>query len=135
MSECLNCKTQIKSNNRKYCSVKCQRRYQARQIIDEWKQNADSSIRSGYRIRAPIRDYLFEKHKNACSKCGWKEVNPFTNNVPLEIHHIDGDCSNNAEDNLQVLCPNCHALSHNYKGANKKGAGSVRSKYHRTKHK
>ena len=31
---------------------------------------------------------------------------------PLEpyedVHHIDGNCTNNKEENLQLLCPNCH---------------------------
>lgn len=38
--------------------------------------------------------------------------------IPLEIHHKDGDHLNNVLDNLQLLCPNCHALTENYKGRN-----------------
>lgn len=36
--------------------------------------------------------------------------------IPLEVHHIDGDKTNNEENNLKLLCPNCHALTPNYKG-------------------
>jgi hypothetical protein len=38
--------------------------------------------------------------------------------IPLEVHHIDGDKLNNTLDNLQLLCPNCHALTENYRGKN-----------------
>lgn len=136
-SNCLNCGIEFRFNpankTGKYCSNKCQQQYQSKQIVEEWKRNPDSSIGAGYKLKGPIRKYLIEKSQNVCSKCGWGEINPYTNNVPLEIHHIDGDCSNNVEENLQVLCPNCHSLSHNYKGANKKGAGTIRAKYHRSK--
>ena len=58
-------------------------------------------------------------HNNKCEKCGWGEVNETTGNVPLEVHHIDGDCTNNSEDNLQLLCPNCHSLTANHGSLNK----------------
>lgn len=38
--------------------------------------------------------------------------------IPLEVHHIDGDKLNNELINLQLLCPNCHALTTNYRGKN-----------------
>jgi 5-methylcytosine-specific restriction endonuclease McrA len=38
---------------------------------------------------------------------------------PLEINHIDGNASNTWEENLEVLCPNCHSLTTNYKNHNK----------------
>ena len=38
--------------------------------------------------------------------------------MPLEIHHIDGNHKNNHLENLQILCPNCHALTNNYRGRN-----------------
>ena len=45
-------------------------------------------------------------------------MNPTTNKIPLEIHHIDGDYENNKLENLQVLCPNCHSLTPNFKALN-----------------
>jgi hypothetical protein len=38
--------------------------------------------------------------------------------IPLELHHIDGNRYNNALDNLKILCPNCHALTDNYRAKN-----------------
>lgn len=50
--------------------------------------------------------------------CGWGEENPHTHLIPLQIHHIDGDCTNNKEENLQLLCPNCHSLTETFGGRN-----------------
>ena len=51
-----------------------------------------------------------------CEKCGlslWLGVQ-----IPLEIHHKDGDHLNNELDNLELNCPNCHALTENWRGKN-----------------
>ena len=40
--------------------------------------------------------------------------------ISLELHHEDGDNTNNEISNLSYLCPNCHALTENYRGLNKK---------------
>jgi hypothetical protein len=40
--------------------------------------------------------------------------------IPLEIHHKDGDRTNNSLHNIELLCPNCHALTGNYRGKKKK---------------
>jgi predicted HNH restriction endonuclease len=39
--------------------------------------------------------------------------------IPLELHHVNGDNRDNRIENLQLLCPNCHALTDNYRGLNK----------------
>lgn len=38
--------------------------------------------------------------------------------IPLELHHADGDSTNNELDNIQLLCPNCHSTTSNYRGRN-----------------
>lgn len=38
--------------------------------------------------------------------------------IPLEVHHKDGNNQNNEMDNLIMLCPNCHALTDNWRGRN-----------------
>ena len=58
--------------------------------------------------------------------CGWGVVNTYSNMIPLEIEHIDGNYLNNSEENLILLCPNCHSLTATYKGANKNGRKSRR---------
>lgn len=52
-----------------------------------------------------------------CEKCGRTEWEG--QRIPLCVHHIDGNHINNQIENLQILCPNCHAQTDNYCGRNK----------------
>lgn len=36
--------------------------------------------------------------------------------IPLELHHLNGVHNDNRLENLQILCPNCHAQTDNYSG-------------------
>lgn len=60
-----------------------------------------------------IRDGL---KQNCCEICGistWQNVQ-----LPLELHHKDGNHFNNNLDNLIILCPNCHSIQEGNCGAN-----------------
>ena len=72
------------------------------------------------KTRDCLRSYLLKKANYCCEKCGCDWVNPYSQSSILEIHHIDGNRNNNLENNLQVLCPNCHAMTENYRGLNAK---------------
>jgi len=50
-----------------------------------------------------------------CEECGWSKRTP-DGYLPLEIHHMNGDNTDNRPSNLEVLCPNCHSLKPNYRG-------------------
>lgn len=39
--------------------------------------------------------------------------------IPLELNHIDGNRNNHKLDNLELICPNCHAQTTTYRGKNK----------------
>lgn len=46
--------------------------------------------------------------KNVCEICN---INTWLGqDLPLELDHIDSDHYNNELCNLQILCPNCHAI-------------------------
>lgn len=51
-----------------------------------------------------------------CEKCGLSEW--LGQPIALEVHHIDGDRTNNTIENFQLLCPNCHAQTDSYRGKN-----------------
>ena len=53
-----------------------------------------------------------------CKICGC-DGNWQGGHISLELHHEDGDNSNNEINNLIYLCPNCHAMTDNYRGKNK----------------
>lgn len=126
--ECVNCGSNIPKRN-KYCSVKCQKEYEYKTYIDKWKNGKEGGFRGDYQISMHIKSYLFEKYNNKCANCGWGEINKYTGNIPLEVEHIDGNYKNNKEENLILLCPNCHSLTSTYKGANLNKGRKTRSKY------
>ena len=49
------------------------------------------------------------KEVGVCERCG------FSDNRVLEIHHKDRNRGHNTRENLELLCPNCHAIDH-YEG-------------------
>ena len=53
-----------------------------------------------------------------CENCGLTEW--MGKPIKLELHHINGDNTDNRIENLQILCPNCHSYTDNYGGKNQK---------------
>lgn len=113
---CLNCGKQLLSchSTAKYCDNICQAEYEHKEYIRRWKEGKERGMKGTRSISKHIRDYLFDKYNSKCQICGWGEINPITNESPLHVHHIDGDATNNSEENLQLLCPNCHSLTGNF---------------------
>ena len=59
-----------------------------------------------------IRKILIKERGDKCEKCG---INQWLGNkITLQVHHIDGNNTNNIRNNLQLLCPNCHSLTDNW---------------------
>lgn len=126
---CLYCGKEI-SINRTFCNNSCHQYYLYNEYIKRWKNGEENGKKGEYSISNHIRRYLYEKYENKCSLCGWNKINQYTNKIPLEIEHIDGDYNNNKEENLILICPNCHSLTKTYKGANKGKGRKNRNKYY-----
>lgn len=65
-------------------------------------------------LKGNLKDYLFEfslkeRKCEICSLTKWQNKP-----IPLQLHHIDGNHSNNLLENLQIVCPNCHAQTDTY---------------------
>ena len=83
------------------------------------------------KIEKPVEYYLVEnsyiklttlRHKliksglkkYECEKCGCNKWNG--EQISLQLHHINGDNTDNRIENIQLLCPNCHSQTDNYCG-------------------
>ena len=63
----------------------------------------------------------YVKAYESSSPTGYLLLHRFLTNAPegLEVDHIDGNSENHREDNLRMLCPNCHSLTNTYKSLNR----------------
>jgi hypothetical protein len=128
---CKNCDVEIvlyPERSNEFCSHECHSEYEYHQYIKRWKNGEENGIVAEFLTSTYIKKYFFEKNNNKCEKCGWGEKNKYTNKVPLQLHHNNGDSLNNDEENLQLLCPNCHSLTQNF-GSRNKNATKGRSEY------
>ena len=114
MKECKNCGNKIPNRN-VYCNNQCQNDYENKQRLNEWMDGKNFTRQGGTSIPQWMRRHLLENSNYQCRECGWGQLNEYTNTVPLDIDHIDGDAYNNMIDNLKVLCPNCHSLKKTFK--------------------
>jgi hypothetical protein len=124
---------QTRDPRQRCCSTVCGRRYAKRMrdqaypaYIAAWLGGEPVlEMHVNGQINRHIRRYLFEKYGSRCTKCDWAQVHPITGRVPLTVEHLDGDWKNNSEDNLTLLCPNCHSLTLTF-GSLNRGRGRPR---------
>lgn len=125
---CEECGNELKRYNSKFCSIKCNRSSKYKELIAIWKSDESKYSGEGKQsVPEFIRKYMIDKSDGKCEKCKWCETNPSTGKIPLHIHHKDGNYSNNREENLEVLCPNCHSLTESF-GSLNKGKGRPRNR-------
>jgi hypothetical protein len=64
-----------------------------------------------------ISEGVFTRMCNRCRGTDWLGLP-----IPLELEHRDGNPLNNRLENLELLCPNCHAQTPTYRSRNRKRA-------------
>lgn len=68
---------------------------------------SEGNIKS-HRLRLKlIKDGIKKEECEVCKNSVWLDEP-----IPLELHHKDGNHYNNNIENLELLCPNCHAYRH-----------------------
>lgn len=86
-----------------------------------WSNGKQLKEWSSYARATNAKDHLINEKGHQCECCNnhsWLE-----HPIQLEIHHKDGNRLNNEISNLQLLCPNCHAMTDNWRG--KKNSRSI----------
>lgn len=132
--DCLYCGEKLTVRRNQYCSQEHNKQHKHEQFMSAWIAGDLT------RVNASTVPYNLLKFRGAkCEVCGWNEVHPVTGRIPVQIDHVDGDVTNNALDNLQILCPNHHALTPTYGSLNsnssrrKRGLPELPRKYSRPK--
>jgi hypothetical protein len=110
VKKCLYCEKILSRNIKVYCNNSCQQAERRKNKLNSGLENCSSKF---------IRTFMIEKFGAKCMKCGWCEINQITKKVPVELNHIDGNSVNNDLSNLEILCPNCHSLTPNFRNLNK----------------
>ena len=117
--QCLNCGKEhpYKGVNfaNKYCNNQCQKDFEYKQYITEWKEGYQDGV-NRFSTSRHIYRYVLEKQAGKCAICGIDSWNG--SSIILELDHKDGDHTNNKEKNLRCLCPNCHSQTPTYKAKN-----------------
>jgi len=127
---CPICNSSFERHKRsRFCSRKCQLEAKQQEKIRDWR-NGKNPGGTWCGVSTIVRRWLFQTRSEQCELCGWKEVNPTSGKIPLQVDHIDGNPYDHSENNLRILCPNCHSLTPHF-GALNKGRG--RAERYKTK--
>jgi hypothetical protein len=96
---CAGCGTSFipKKRTIRYCSRSCGAKFRLKRLRQE--------KRGGVSMRAVKKARLATGR--GCERCGWRIIPDV-----LEIHHIDRNRKNCLDENLILLCPNCHSIDH-----------------------
>lgn len=81
----------------------------------------NSTYASTFRLRNRLIQHGLKEAK--CEHCNLTQW--LGKAIPLELHHRNGVNNDHRIENLQLLCPNCHALTDNYRGKNQARAGTL----------
>lgn len=114
--ECLFCG---KITTNKFCNTKCQLNNKRKLRFKSIENNEDLSyIGSLVTQTRWVKKYLILKYGEKCMECNWSKKNIYSNKIPIELEHINGNSGDNNLKNVKLLCPNCHSLTPTYKALN-----------------
>jgi hypothetical protein len=78
-----------------------------------WSKGERLKDWSQYNRAGTLKPHLLKERGHKCERCHKSEWQGYK--IPIEIHHVNGDKTKNDYDNLQLLCPNCHFLTDNFR--------------------
>ena len=104
---CMHCNNTKKSshNGQTFCDNICAHEYKTTLTFKSFEEGNVISHRL-------CKKYWISKDRR-CHTCNLEEWQGEP--IPLELDHINGDGTDNTIGNTRIICPNCHAQTHNYK--------------------
>lgn len=115
--KCANCASDVARpiyrDMLKYCSAKCQHEHARSLRFSEW-MNGDAAKEWTPGL---LRKLVADRDGRSCSKCGISTWNDMP--LSLELEHKDGNGLNNRQENLCLMCPNCHSQTPTFRARNK----------------
>ena len=76
--------------------------------VEKWCRKGTTISSSKIRNRL-ISAGIKEKKCEECGRSSWN-----SKEIPLDLHHINGDRFDNRIENLEILCKNCHGQTKSY---------------------
>ncbi len=76
-------------------------------------------------IKERIKELGLDEHKLS-NRNYYKKSKYINKHLNFVLDHIDGNASNNRENNLRLICPNCDSQLDTYKSKNKNSARQYR---------
>lgn len=99
---CIVCgKSILSGTNKKTCSRACANKHRA-----GIKYKLHGPRKDKVKNYQALKNRLWSSGKEICERCGYGKFKI------LEVHHRNRDRSNNNIENIELLCPNCHAEEH-----------------------
>lgn len=83
-----------------------------------WNKGEQLKDWENYKRSNNLKPHLIKERGHKCQICGLTKWN--NDDIMLEVHHIDGNRINNELINLQLLCPNCHSTTDNWRNKKRK---------------
>lgn len=106
-----------------FCNGTCSSEYTYQRFIGLWLEcKVSASVNRELGVSRYVKRFLRERSGDRCERCGWNQKHPVTDTVPLQVHHRTKERSMPGPDDLELLCPNCHALTETW-GALNVGSG------------
>ena len=101
--------------------------FKPKRPIEDYLSNRFPAQSNKLRMRL-LEEGIWEHKCHTCQNTTWNNKK-----IPLEMHHIDGNSKNNNLSNLQLLCPNCHAQTNNYRGKKLRKRKPLKHKFQKIK--